>query len=287
MEYKIVSNYQKNKSLRDSFNELSKSIFGLDFEPWYQNGFWNDKYIPYSILIDNKIVSNVSVNICDFKFKGKDIHLIQLGTIMTDKAYQGKGLAKTLINHILKEYEDKVDGIYLFANDSVLDFYPKFGFVTMKQFQCSKEISLSNEKSSILVSMNYKEDWSKMVEIIKAKPQNSMFYMTKNIDLYMFYLSQFMKDNVFYLKEEDTYVIAETQGETLTLHAIFGTASLDDVIQSFGKDIQKVVLGFTPTNIKGYKVEELVEDDTTLFVKGKFFENHENLELLFPQLSRA
>lgn len=79
MDYKIISNYQKDKALRDSFNELSKKIFGLDFENWYQSGFWTDKYIPYSILANNRIASNVSVNLCNFILTGKKYDLFNLG----------------------------------------------------------------------------------------------------------------------------------------------------------------------------------------------------------------
>ena len=53
---------------------------------------------------------------------------IQLGTIMTDKNYRNQGLSKYLMNIVLKEFSEKNDEVYLFANDSVLYFYPKFGF---------------------------------------------------------------------------------------------------------------------------------------------------------------
>ena len=63
MKYEILSNYRKNDELRASFNQLAEKTFGLSFEGWYQSGFWNDKYIPYSVLSDGKIISNVSVNL--------------------------------------------------------------------------------------------------------------------------------------------------------------------------------------------------------------------------------
>ena len=287
MEYKIISNYQSDKKLRESFNNLSKKVFGLDFEPWYQNGFWKDNYIPYSVVIDDQVVSNISVNICNFVFDGKEVHLIQLGTIMTDPEYRGKGFSKLLMNCIHKEYENKVDGIYLFGNDSVKDFYPLFGFKTQKEFQYSKIVVVKNDRTIVSVPMNNKIDWIKMVEVIKHKKQMSRFYMSENIDLYMFYLSQFMNNNVFYIKEDDAYVVAEVDGGTLTLHAIFGDANIDKVIESFGNAICKVVLCFTPLVKDGYKIEELHEEDTTLFVKGKFFENFEKEQLMFPSITHA
>lgn len=35
----------------------------------------------------------------------------------------------------------KFDGIYLYGNDTVLDLYPKFGFVTATEYQYTKQIS--------------------------------------------------------------------------------------------------------------------------------------------------
>ena len=64
----IVNGYRDNKKLRDSFNELAEKVFGLNFENWYQNGFWNDNYNPYSIIVDGKVAANISVNQCDMNY---------------------------------------------------------------------------------------------------------------------------------------------------------------------------------------------------------------------------
>ena len=45
--FHIEKNYRNNDALRASFNRLAEKTFGLNFENWYQNGFWQDNYIPY------------------------------------------------------------------------------------------------------------------------------------------------------------------------------------------------------------------------------------------------
>ena len=42
----FVKDYRDNPGLRASFNALAGEIFGLDFEDWYQNGYWGDSYNP-------------------------------------------------------------------------------------------------------------------------------------------------------------------------------------------------------------------------------------------------
>lgn len=284
---RIEYNYRENENLRRSFNELAEKVFGLNFENWYKNGFWKDNYIPYSVIEDGKVVSNVSVNACSMKYDGRIVKLIQLGTIMTDPDYRGRGYSGVLMERVILDYKDKVDGIYLFANDSVLDFYPKFGFTIGKEYQYSKDVDNNCETQAVLVPMTKKEDWDKMVRIITEKEQNSRFYMVENTGLYMFYLSQFMQKNTFYVEKCDSYAVAEVEDDTLILHTIFGKGDVDEVISAFGNKIKKVVLNYTPKNTNGFVENELHEEDTTLFVMGKFFEEIKDDKLMFQAITHA
>ncbi|MBQ7838966.1 MAG: GNAT family N-acetyltransferase [Lachnospiraceae bacterium] len=138
-KFTICKNIRDNKHLRDSFNALAGETFGLNFEDWYQNGYWKDNYIPYSVLRDGEVVANVSVNPMEFIFDGKKINVIQLGTVMTKGTYRKQGLSRRLMEEITKDYAD-VDGIFLFANDGVLEFYPKFGFAASEETQYVREV---------------------------------------------------------------------------------------------------------------------------------------------------
>ena len=51
----ILKGYRHDAALRASFNALAEKTFGLNFEGWYQNGFWGDNYNPYSVFMDGKI----------------------------------------------------------------------------------------------------------------------------------------------------------------------------------------------------------------------------------------
>lgn len=146
----IVNGYRDNKKLRDSFNELAGKVFGLNFENWYQNGFWKSNYNPHSIIVDGKVVANVSVNECNINYNDKILKLIQLGTVMTAPDYRGKGYSRLLMEEILEKYEKKIDGIYLYANDSVLDFYPKFGFIEKEEYQYSRLVNNTYDSEYLL-----------------------------------------------------------------------------------------------------------------------------------------
>ncbi len=289
MNYKIVKNYRTDDNLRNSFNKLTNATFGFDFADWYKNGYWNENYIPYSILSDGEIIANVSVNIMKFNVNGENKFYIQLGTVMTDEKYRNNGLIRVLMNEVEKDFGDKVDGMFLFANDEVVEFYPKFGFVKASEAQYIKSVDIQNDKTAENVPMNDKKAWDSLKSIIDSSVSNGAFEMIENSDLILFYITSFMQGSVHYIKSLDTYVIADVDGEELLIYNILSKNDIDinDVIKAFGKDIKRVKCGFTPKNTSGFEKTELVEEDTTLFVKGAGLQYFSVENKMFPLLSHA
>lgn len=316
----IIKDYREDDSLRKSFNELAEKTFGINFENWYQIGYWREKYIPYSAVQDGKVIANVSVNIMDMMYEGNIRHLIQLGTVMTDEAYRNQGLIRKIMKEVESDYADKVDGIYLYANDSVAEFYPKFGFCKSEEYQYKKNVDMKETATICQIPMTGKKQLEQLENAMKNSFCQGAFDMTENLELYMFYITGFMQENVYLAKlpagkvqsnngcknavepqnickvadaeeelSQDVWVIAEVEADELLLHAVFAEkkVNLDDVIRSFGKDIKKVVLGFAPTETESYECCEIKEEDTTFFAKGKFFEKFQEKHLMFPLLSHA
>lgn len=135
-----MSTYKMNKQIRDheiyrnSFIELAEAVFGLSFQSWYENGFWTDRYIPYALTDGDRVAANASVNIIDTVWQGEKKRYIQIGTVMTHPDYRGQGLMREIMESILADWKERCDGIYLYANDSVVDFYPKFGFEKAQEY---------------------------------------------------------------------------------------------------------------------------------------------------------
>lgn len=290
MKYTFVKDYKDDHILRKSLNELTESTFNFNFEEWYANGFWKEKYIPYSLADGDKIVANVSVNLMDFDLEGTEKHYIQIGTVMTDKNYRGQGLSKYLIEKIIEEYKDKTDGIYLFGNDSVLDFYPKFNFTKSEEYQYSKNINFSDCIKKIKhIDMSEQANFSKMLHAVENSICNSRFEMKNNLELIAFWLLESKKNSIYYLDEEEAYVIADLKGEELFIHQVIADHKIDleKAIKSFDSEIKKATLGFTPYDTSEYHIDKLHKNDCTLFILGRDLENIENRKLMFPTLSHA
>ncbi|MBD5458286.1 MAG: GNAT family N-acetyltransferase [Lachnospiraceae bacterium] len=290
----VIKNYRNNDELRKSFNELAMKTFDINFEDWYQNGYWGEKYNPYSIVMDGKVVSNVSVNHMNFLWNGERKLFIQLGTVMTDESYRNRGLIRQIMDEIGRDYEKKTDGFFLFANDSVLDFYPKFGFQKSEEFQyCQKiftaDASVTGKRTIEQVPMRDKTAWTLLEDAMRKSIPQSSFEMVNNRELILFYVTKYMQENVYYHKEQDAYVIAEIEDGNLLIHNIFSSKPTDigQIAKSFGNGIRQVRFGFTPHNCDGYTRELRAEEDCTLFLKGKGFENFAQDGLMFPTLSHA
>lgn len=289
MRYTYVANYRNNDVLRHSFNELTEITFKFNLDEWFNNGFWGEKYIPHSLVNGGKVIANVSVNLMDFSMDGVEKHYIQIGTVMTDKEYRGQGLSRFLIEKVIEEYKEKADAIYLFGNDSVINFYPKFGFISSNEYQYSKRIYSTNNKVQIEhVDMLDEISRQKFLETVKSSVSNERLSMD-NFGLTAFWTTGPMSDSVYYYADEDAYIVADIKNENLWIHQIIAThkVNLKKAISLFGSTVKKVTLGFTPYDADGYDIKELHKEDCTFFYLGNDLENIEKNKLMFPTLSHA
>ncbi len=284
----IRTNYRENEDLRASFNALARATFGLDFENWYRLGWWTDAYMPYSVWEDGRIVANVSLNRTDLVIGGRRRKVYQLGTVMTDPAYRNRGYIRRLMERIEGDIAD-ADGVYLFANDSVLQFYPKFGFAENTEVCCSRQVSQSGPCTMTAVGMAEPENQMRLARAIEENAFPAGCAMVDNPGLIFFYAAQFLQDNVYFSEDLGCWAIAEAEEGVLTLHAVFGAAdhSLDKVIAAFGSGIREVILGFAPADPSGWDCREYKEENTTFFAKGDVFRDFGQRKLRIPTLAHA
>lgn len=287
--YEYITGFKDNDKLRASFNDLTEKTYGFNFVDYYENGFWGDKYIPCSIMDSGRIVANVSVNLMDFYVDGVKKRYIQLGTVMTDREYRCQGLSRYIIERVISEYKDKCEAMYLFANDKVTDFYPKFGFERAEEYCCSRNVDFTGKSRTIeKVNMENKEDREKLLDTAEKIFPNDYLTMD-NYGLYGFYLTGVMKDMVYYCTSQEAYAVAEIKDNTLFFHQVIADHKVDmeRVIESFGEGIHKVVLGFPPIYDEGYEKKLYIPEDTSLFILGDGLDIIERKKLMFPILSHA
>lgn len=281
MKYTLIRNATADTASRTAYNALATATFGLSFENWYNSGHFIGNHIPYTLMDGKKAVANISVNTMDVLYNGTTSKYLQLGTVMTDPAHRGKGLQKQIFDEILKDFSGKYDGMFLFANKSVLGFYPKLNFeradyynyvkpVTHKPTQL-KKLDMSNGEDVALLKKYY----------AKGNPFSAL-QVVNNFSLLMFYCGSFFHDYVYYIPQYDAVVIAQVEDNSMTCYGIYcDGGNMDNILSAF--PVKKANLGFTPADTTDCEITKSQDDDAALFIHITG-ENIFTQPLLFPEL---
>ncbi|MBK3496389.1 GNAT family N-acetyltransferase [Viridibacillus sp. YIM B01967] len=249
----------------------------------------------YSLLDNDKMVSHITVNAIDFIVLGEKKRFVQFGTVMTDEHYRNQGLSRVLMETVIDEWKDKCDMFYLFANDSVLDFYPKFGFAPVDEYEATKKVSKIESPYSVR-KMDIKNVMDLNLLYETAKDTESLFAlsMQNNSGLVMFYCNYFelfsFKGNLFYIQGLNAIAVADHEEDTLILYDILTTEKIEieEVINVLATEQTKnAILKFMPNNSENNEKRLFKEEVSTLMVMGDKGELFKNNKLMFPILSHT
>lgn len=267
--------FKQQDHYRASFNRLSQLVFGIEFEAWFQKGCWDDDYICHSIVSDNEIIANISVSRMNLVIDGVTMKAIQIGTVMTHPEYRGQGYSKQLMEYVLKTYEKTCDFVFLFANNTVLDFYPKFGFKAINEFQFFIDVNTTSTKKVSIDKLNpsREEDWNLIKHINQFRqPVSQRFGVTNNQGLITFYALSVYPECLYYSPKDDAIIIFEHDGELLHLYDVVSAEQVDleDLITRIsGKDTRKIKFYFTPDQLLDQAYfEPFDKKEDVLFIKS-------------------
>lgn len=290
----LIHDYMTNDGLRHSLNALTQKTFGFDFEAWFTNGYFEGDYIPFSWIENGTILSNVSANRMQFMQNGIIKNYIQIGTVMTDAAYRHQGLAKKLMQHVIRQYQDCCDGIYLFGDLSALDFYRKLGFAEGVQYQYTLKSKYCRQtaaqpafqpvdKQDALMKQRY-------LDAVRSSAANASLEQLNKFGLQLFYTSDL--SNLYYAPSIDCFAVMELQQDTLLLHSVIckQRLPLQAVLAQIGLEYRSLILGFSPCAEDADLFDAAIYDggdDYRLFYMGTELESIQKEKLYFPHFSHA
>lgn len=251
----------------NQLNDLILDVFGFSFDAWRDKGFWNDDYESYSIIKDGAMLSNVSVYKMKLIINGVERDFLQFGAVATAEEYRGRGLSRRIMEHIFGIYPDTP--AFLFGNDNVLGFYPKFGFVPVYDKKPYIECSLQGEGEMLKLDVkNQKVDY-----YLKERTQFSKVLDCKNkYPVNWFHLIMGHSENIYEIPELQLMMVAEQLGSTLVIYdiAAIKSVSFSELLPHLHfKGVETIEFGFNPDwldfdyRMKNYKIE-----DSTMFVRG-------------------
>lgn len=273
MDYKLVIDYKDDSALRASFNELAQAVFKFDLEAWYQAGYWTDMYVCHTLMDQTRAIANVSVAHQEFLTQGKLIRAIQVGTVMTHPDYRGLGLAGRLMEVVTERYSNRCDLMFLVANKSVLDFYPRYGFtrVGMNTFTYFpgdvRRVAASPRK----LSPDNGEDRKLIERLARDRaPVSPAFAPQRDWSLLMFHLTGPYADHVYYLPGFDALAVMAIEGDAAEVYDIISPRPFrqSDIVQAIlPASVTRAQLHLTPDgSLPGIVTGEWTSEDG-LFIR--------------------
>lgn len=269
----FVKNFQDKDHLRKSFNQLAERVFGFEFETWYQHGFWTEKYQPYSYAVNGNIIANVSANLINLVINNEVKQAVQIGTVMTHPDYRNQGLSKRLMDMVLENFKE-VDLFYLFANPTVLDFYPKFGFKAIEEVQFVMEYreAASNQSKIRKLDGRNRGDLSFIYKLAANRaPIYRKFGTTGTEELLMFYCLLVFNNDLYILEEEQALVTFQTEQEILHIYDIVCAKEVKtkEILGKITNEyIKKVIFHYQPDDPELKLETQPYHSSTVLYIKN-------------------
>ena len=290
--YEYIPNAMTIEDKRNSYFKFANEVFGLHFETWFATGCVDSHYVPYVLMDGDRAVSSVGLCVTDMKWGNQIKRCAQISTVMTDPEYRGRGLNRWLMEVVLDEWKSKCDMIYLYANDSVINFYPRFGFIKAAEYQSNIGVQYIQKShfTSRKLDMTKPENISLLVERFACSNPFASLTMMDNVSLVVFHCTSFMKNNVYFIDEYNAIVVGKQEGDVFVCYDIFTDEKctlLDILGVMVGENIKSVSFGFTPVPIKNSTTGRLNEEDTTVFVLGDKANLFAEEKVIFPFISRA
>ena len=286
----FICDYMRDDAKRHALNALAQRTFGIDFEAWVKDGYFEGDYIPYSLIENGRLLSNVSVNRMQFVQNGAARTYIQLGTVMTDAAHRQRGLARRLMERVLCDWEGRCDGVYLFANLGALDFYRKMGFqegVCEYVYALRQDGGLSGRGAFRPIDESLR---ARYMDCVRRGAVNAALQQVNRFGLQMFYTADL--SNVFYAEDLDCFAVIEEEEDALTVQSVVSRSAvpLRAVLERLDMAGKSVRLGFAPRDEDAALFDAQRydgADDYRLFYRGALIEDIEREKLCFPILSHA
>jgi len=273
----VYSDYKNVDGLRKKFNDFVDIVFpGANFEKWYRKGFWLDNYIPFSIVMDGKIVSNVSITRMNVLIDNRKVSAIQFGTVGTIPEYRGRGFSRYLMEYVLDKFRNSADFLFLFANENVLDFYPKFGFDRYSEmtFRSDSDIPKANFSARKL-DIELPEDFAIIKRLVKDRFVLSRLFGALDYGfITWWHVLNIFSDMLYYIKEDDAILIARERNQRLHIwDAIYSQPiNINFLISKIITDdnLKSIRYYFSPDQL-GFQYDSVDEDASSpLFILGKF-----------------
>ncbi|ABF87319.1 acetyltransferase, GNAT family [Myxococcus xanthus DK 1622] len=265
---------------------VSRVFTRADFRRWTQWGEWNDDYRTFAVVDDGRVLANASVMRMRLLLEGREVTGYQLGAVGSLPSERGRGLARAVMNAALAHCGDAP--VLLFANKSVLEFYPRFGFEPRRQTLFSaSHVARPGETAAPQLDVAEADVRARLRMLSdEGLPVTERFGARGTAAIASWYAANGFARPLRALSD-DAWVFTEVEGETLFIDDIFARAPFDlraALPRLIDRPISSIQFGFTPERWWPGAVEAGEDMEADLFVRGVPSPREANL---FPVMART
>lgn len=263
----VILTQNSPSALLAAFDDLLGDVFGLSLAAWRERGAWTSDYTAYALEEGGVLLANASVYRAVLRSGGRDQTAYQVGAVATRPSWRGQGLARLVMQSILDQHGGQP--FFLFANDSVLDFYPRFGFNRVEDYTpCLRRslraarpgmVPLAADDPSAAKILSDRAVFSDLLDCPSALPVHWFHYLYE------------YPGCTFYIPSLGVLLAARQEGSVLTLMDVVACEALsfDQLAPylDFG-GVEEIRFGFNPDWLDVSYDLAGPPPDSTLFVRG-------------------
>jgi GNAT superfamily N-acetyltransferase len=246
---------------------------GLDFLRWYAHGGWTDSYEAHVLCDGPEIVANVAITHQELLISGQPCRGAQLGAVGVAPKWRGQGLQRRLMGEVMGQLQAGVGLLFLFANDEVLDFYPRFGFRRIAESIHGVEHTVVPSGNRIrCLDVEQPSDRALLARLsANRQPLTERFGARNYGSLLLFYASSLHRCDFFVVPGREALVVARQQDDVLTLLDVIADHPFDLVpylARLTESPVRRIEFGFTPELWWPDACPLRAPEGSTLFVRG-------------------
>jgi GNAT superfamily N-acetyltransferase len=274
---KITEIRKGDRYFLPAFFKFTKTVFpSADFGTWIRLGYWDGVYTPHALVSGKKIIANVGATPLEIFINGERRRGVQIGTVGTLPEERSRGLSRQLMEHVIRKYERESDIFFLFANETVLDFYPKFGFKRSYESIYRYFVQKGNSGKHLnKLDLAKKGDRYLIDHMLKTRsPLTRLFGAEDYGSITWWHLINVYGKDIYYWEDKDLLIIMYAVENTLKLIDLISTVPqapepLINEIAGFG-NTSSLLFHFPPAIIPFPYDKMEPDEEPMLFVRGNF-----------------
>ncbi|HTU58849.1 MAG TPA: GNAT family N-acetyltransferase [Polyangiales bacterium] len=262
---------------QDAFIEFVPQVFPeIGFKLWRDRGGWDERYTAFALADGDRIVASASRQQMDIVLLGRRMRAWQLSAVGTLPEYRRRGLQGRIMQQLL-QHTPSDELMFLFANDTVLHFYPRFGFRQHTEWVFQAEYALAPDLAQPplrTLDVSREDDRALLLRIAAAAaPVSESFAAADHGRIVLWYCSNFMPNVLRYVPEQDALLAVEQSGELLRVYDVMSPKlfELQTVLaRLLDGPIERIELGFSPEKLLPAAKPSHEYTESPLFVRGDF-----------------